>query len=217
MQKDIKRAFVSSTKWTSLAKIGGSPVGKFISLIPTFAVFLQFTSELSGLQGASQDGFPLVRLSSAFVGLCLLGLGVIIFNLLCPSILREHPTPLSYVALRDLITRERYNNIVGKLTQRSNRLAIRLARSDAGFWLDEGFLLARKGYWEDFEGQPPPSEQVIRVLWYNYVFLDHSMLGTRMVITALFGLGLSFSVPPSLATVFETLQQAVWEIFGVLF
>lgn len=213
MRERALRTFVAATKWTSLAKIGSSPIARLISLVPIFAVFLQYAFETPRIQEMMDDGgVPIARLSFSFVGLCVLGVGVIIFNIMCPALLRLYPSHLSYVALNELITKERYNQIVDTLALRSNRLVIWFARTDNGFWLDEGFINAKRKHWDDFEGAKPETEQVVRVLWYNYVFLDHCLPFTRMLVASLYIIGLAFTIPPSITTILETFGSAMAQI-----
>ncbi|WP_172328834.1 hypothetical protein [Mangrovicoccus sp. HB161399] len=221
----LTRPFVSISKWSSLAKIGASPIARGFSLLPLLAPVIPLALETEGLRGlrdrASQvvDYDISVRLSTSFLGLAFIGLGALIFNVFCPTLLKKYVTHLEYVALAPLITRERYNQIVHIFNSPRAKLALRLARIDNYYWLDRGFINAKTEKWERCEPnnpeslKPPTTEQVVRVLWYNYVYLDNSAPLVRAAIAILFALGFLFLLPPMILSLAHACEVTWREAF----
>jgi hypothetical protein len=91
-------------KWTRLREIGNSSATKMTILIPLVGYLIIFNQNVVGLLTLSRElvGMPAhqepsTRLLCMYFGLCLIAVGSIVYNVLCPSIVKRYTSAPEFI------------------------------------------------------------------------------------------------------------------------
>ena len=194
----LGRWALAKVKWSNLGRVGKANLTQVLAITPFLAVFLEFVLPVLGSEGTH------TRVYFAYLGMILIGISGIIYRLTCPFVILNYRNHLDYVALHNLIIRERFLQIRANLEAKRVDSIHRLAAADAHF-IPSGFFDALKAEWskELVPGSGPEPSAVRRLLLHNYLVEDHSLPVLRCTLTALVVVGAIMVGLPTVATMFS--------------
>lgn len=104
-----------AVSWSSLSSLGNSSIVKLTVIVPILGTILVFNESVAsflrlaqgyladiGVAETQQNEYSLRQLYFLYFGLSAVGIGSLIFGLLCPTMVKKHPDALDHVTATEL-------------------------------------------------------------------------------------------------------------------
>jgi hypothetical protein len=216
--------------WSTLRGIGNSAAAKATILIPLVGYLFLFNSHfVEWLQvhaAVSQAPPPEAaeaglgwRLMCLYYGLMLVAIATVLYALTCPKVCKRYADSVEYA--RDVLeihsSDDAFVGLVGELNRvlaETNRLSQHAREAASG----EIRLLGSGGASAAFAALPQnerPS-RVLRLLAAKYNLVDYTRPVARVLIAALYGVGLTLLAIPSANLFYRVTQSAIQLVASLL-